>query len=172
MGELDKGWVELDGRALVERVLERFAPQVGQVLISANRNLERYAALGHQVIADVMPDYAGPLAGLHAAFAHARCDLIATVPCDSPWLPLDLVDRLRSALERSNAQLAAARSGGRVHPVFLLCRKAVAGQLEAYLAAGERKAEGWCATLQCAHADFDDQADAFRNINTPADLER
>jgi molybdopterin-guanine dinucleotide biosynthesis protein A len=170
MGEVDKGWVELDGRPLVERVLERFAPQVGQVLISANRNRERYAALGHEVIGDLIPDFAGPLAGLHAAFAHARYDLVATVPCDSPWLPMDLVERLRSALERSDAQAAVARSGGRLHPVFLLCRKSVAAQLEAYLASGERKAEAWCATLQCAQADFDDQLCAFRNINTPADL--
>lgn len=172
MGEVDKGWVELDGRPLVERVLERFAPQVAQVLISANRNRDRYAALGHEVIADVIPDYAGPLAGLHAAFAHARYDLIATVPCDSPWLPLDLVARLRSALERSNAQAAIARSGGRLHPVFLLCRRTVAEQLQAYLAKGGRKAEAWCATLHCVPADFDDQAEAFGNINTPADLER
>jgi len=172
MGELDKGWVELDGRPLVERALERFAPQVDQVLISANRNLERYAALGHEVIADLMPDHAGPLAGLQAAFAHARYDLIATVPCDSPWLPLDLVERLCAALERSSAQVAVARCGGRLHPVFLLCRKTVSGQLEAYLASGARKAEGWCATLRCAQADFDDQPEAFRNINTPGDLRR
>jgi molybdopterin-guanine dinucleotide biosynthesis protein A len=172
MGQVDKGWVELDGRPLVERVLERFAPQVGQVLISANRNRERYAALGHEVIADLMPDHAGPLAGLHAAFAHARFDLIATVPCDNPWLPLDLVERLRNALERSSAQIAVARSGGRLHPVFLLCRKTAAGPLEAYLAGGARKAEDWCATLPCAQADFDDQPEGFRNINMPADLER
>ncbi len=172
MGGRDKGWVELDGRPLVERVLERFAPQVGQVLISANRNRERYAALGHEVIADVRPDYAGPLAGLHAAFAHARFDLIATVPCDSPWLPLDLVGRLHGALERSSAQVAVARCGRRLHPVFLLCRKAVAGELEAHLASGARKAEGWVATLPCVQVDFDDGPEAFRNINTPADLER
>jgi molybdopterin-guanine dinucleotide biosynthesis protein A len=172
MGGVDKGWVELDGRPLVQRVLERFVPQVGQVLISANRNRERYAALGHEVIADVMPDHAGPLAGLHAAFAHARYDLIATVPCDSPWFPLDLVERLRAGLERSRAPVAVARSGGRLHPVFLLCRKSVAEELEAYLAKGGRKAENWCTTLQCEQVDFDDQTDAFRNINTPADLER
>lgn len=172
MGEVDKGWVELNGRPLVENVLERFAPQVDQVLISANRNRVRYAALGHEVIPDLIPDFAGPLAGLHAAFAHARYDLIATVPCDSPWLPLDLVERLRSALERSDAQAAIACSGGRLHPVFLLCRKSLAGRLEAYLASGARKAEGWCATLQCAQADFGDQPEAFRNVNTPADLER
>ena len=172
MGEVDKGWLELDGSPLVERVLERFAPQVDQVLISANRNHERYAALGHEVIRDLIPDFAGPLAGLHAALAHARYDLVATVPCDSPWLPLDLVERLRSALERSDAQAAVARSGGRLHPVFLLCRKSLVSQLEAFLATGERKVEAWCATVQSAQADFDDQSEAFRNINAPADLER
>lgn len=172
MGEIDKGWLELDGRPLVERVLERFAPQVGQVLISANRNCERYAALGHEVVRDLIPGFGGPLAGLHAAFAHARYDLVATVPCDSPWLPLDLVERLRSALEHADVQAAVARSGGRLHPVFMLCRKSLAGRLETYLASGERRAEAWCTTVQCAQADFDDQPEAFRNINAPADLGR
>jgi molybdopterin-guanine dinucleotide biosynthesis protein A len=170
MGEADKGWLELEGRPLVERVLERLAPQVGQMLISANRNRARYAALGYEVIADILPDYAGPLAGLQAAIGHARYDLVATVPCDSPWLALDLVERLRAALERSSAQVSVARSNGRVHPVFLLCRKAVAERLDAYLAEGKREVEGWCATLPCVRVDFDDQPEAFRNINRPADL--
>jgi len=170
MGEVDKGWIEFEGRPLVEHVLARFAPQADEVLISANRNLERYAALGFPVIPDLLPDYAGPLAGLHAALRRAHHDLIATVPCDSPLLPLDLVERLRTALEQGAAQLAIPRAGGRLHPVFLLCRKSVAPDLEGYLSRGGRRVETWCASLRCVEVDFADCLEAMRNINTPEDL--
>jgi len=170
MGEVDKGWIELDGRPLIAHVLERFAPQVDEVLISANRNLEHYAGLGYPVIADLLPDFAGPLAGLQAALAHAQHDLVATVPCDSPYPPLDLVDRLHAALAQGVAQLAAPRAGGRLHPAFLLCRKSVSPDLEAYLARGGRRVEAWCAGMHCVEVDFEDRAEAMRNINTPEDL--
>lgn len=170
MGNVDKGWIEFEGRPLVEHVLARLAPQVEEVLISANRNLERYAALGCIVIPDLLPDYAGPLVGLHAALRHARHDLVMTVPCDSPYLPLDLVERLRIALERSAAQIAVPRAGERLHPVFLLCKKTVAPGLDAYLANGGRKVEAWCVQMGCLEVDFEDQREAMRNINTPDDL--
>jgi molybdopterin-guanine dinucleotide biosynthesis protein A len=170
MGEVDKGWIEFDGRPLVEHVLARLAPQVDEVLISANRNLERYAALGCTVIPDLLPDYAGPLAGLHAALRRARNDLLMTVPCDGPYLPLDLVERLRIALEHSAVQIALPRAGGRLHPVFLLCKKAVAPDLDAYLANGGRKVEAWCMQMGFIEIDFEDRLEAMRNINTPDDL--
>ena len=170
MGEVDKGWIELDGRPLVEHVLSRFAPQVDELLISANRNLERYAALGYPVVPDLLPDFAGPLAGLQAALRHARHEIIATAPCDSPLLPLDLVARLRDALESGAAQIALPRAGGRLHPVFLLCRKAVAPRLDSYLAGGGRKVEAWCAGMQCVEVDFEDRLEAMRNLNAPEDL--
>jgi molybdopterin-guanine dinucleotide biosynthesis protein A len=170
MGEVDKGWIELAGRPLVERVLDRFAPQVDDIVISANRGLERYRALGHLVVTDTLPDFAGPLAGLQAALPHARHELVATVPCDCPYLPLDLVARLRVALEAGQADIAMAGAGGQVHPVFCLCRRSVWNSLDAYLAAGGRKVREWYASLRCVEAPFDDQPNAFRNINAPGDL--
>jgi molybdopterin-guanine dinucleotide biosynthesis protein A len=169
MGGADKGLVSFQGRALVEWTAQRLRPQVAELLISANRNIERYAALGYPVVQDEFPDYAGPLAGLHAALARARFDLVCSVPCDGPCLPLDLVQRLRSGLDRTQADIAIARAAGRVHPVFCLCRKGVRQDLEAYLSAGERRLESWYRRLRHVEVDFDDPA-AFRNINTPDDL--
>ena len=95
MGNVDKGLQLLEGRPLIVWVLQRLAPQVGEVLINANQNLERYRAFGHRVVPDAIGGYAAPLAGLHAGLSCARGDLVVTVPCDSPFLPADLVLRLR-----------------------------------------------------------------------------
>jgi molybdopterin-guanine dinucleotide biosynthesis protein A len=111
LGGVDKGLQELRGRPMVQWVLERLAPQVDTVLISANRNLQRYAAFGCPVLPDRIPDFAGPLAGLHAALTQAATPLVATVPCDSPFLPADLVARLHAALMADQAELAVARAG-------------------------------------------------------------
>ena len=94
MGGVDKGLKILRGKPMVEWVIERIAPQVHEVLINANQNLERYAAFGHRVIPDEIAGYAGPLAGLHRGLTEAANELVATVPCDSPFLPRDLVARL------------------------------------------------------------------------------
>ena len=123
VGGLDKGWIELGGRPLIAHVLARFAPQVSEVIISANRNLDRYAGFGHAVVADETPGFAGPLAGLLAGFSRARFGLVCTVPCDSPFVPLDLVVRLHSALQENAADVAVARTADRIHPVFALYRR-------------------------------------------------
>ena len=170
MGGVDKGLVELDGRPLVAWVLERLAPQVGSMLINANQNAERYAAFGHPVVSDAVGAFAGPLAGLHAALAAARTAWVATAPCDSPFLPRDLVARLAAAAAASNATLAVARTFDQPHPVFALVRVDVAPHLAAFLAAGGRKIDAWYATLAVAEVPFDDEAAAFRNINTAAEL--
>lgn len=170
LGGVDKGWIDLDGHPLIAHVLARFAPQVSEVIISANRNLERYAGFGHAVVTDAVAGFAGPLAGLHAGLERARYDLVCTVPCDSPLLPLDLVVRLRTALEQSEAELAVACAAGRLHPVFLLCRRSLREDLGSYLAAGERKVEAWHRHLHRVEVSFDDTPEAFRNINTPEEL--
>ncbi len=170
MGSVDKGLVVLDGKPMVRHVLERFAPQVDEVLINANQHRDTYEAFGHRVIADAIGGFAGPLAGLHVALGHAAHALIATVPCDSPFLPADLVSRLRTALERDNAQLAVARTFEQPHPVFALVRKDVLPHLSSFLEAGGRKIDAWYATLATTEVAFDDEADAFRNINTAEEL--
>jgi len=170
MGGVDKGLVELDGRPLVAWVLERLAPQVGTLLVNANQNAARYAAFGHPVIGDAVGGFAGPLAGLHAALAAARTEWVVTVPCDSPFLPRDLVARLAGGAASANATLAVARTFDQPHPVFALVRRAVLPHLTHYLEGGGRKIDAWYSALSIVEVPFDDEADAFRNINTTDEL--
>jgi molybdopterin-guanine dinucleotide biosynthesis protein A len=170
MGGVDKGLVDLDGRPLVAHVLARLAPQVGPIVISANQNLARYAAFGHPVAADTIAGFAGPLAGLHAGMAHATTAYVVTVPCDSPFLPADLVPRLAAALLAHAAQLAVAKTFDQPHPVFALVRRDALPSLTAFLDAGGRKIDAWYASLRHVEVPFDDEAVAFRNINTADEL--
>jgi len=171
MGGVDKGLVALDSRALVAHVLERLAPQVGGIIINANQNLERYRAFGHPVVADAVSGFAGPLAGLHAGLTAATTRFAVTSPCDSPFLPNDLVSRLGTALVRERAQLAVAKTFDQAHPVFALVDAAVLPHLAQFLHQGGRKIDAWYATLAVTEVAFDDEADAFRNINTRTELE-
>lgn len=170
MGGVDKGLKPLRGRCMIEWVIERFAPQVDEILINANQNLDTYAGFGHRVIPDEIGGFAGPLAGLHRALTEARHDLVATVPCDSPFLPPDLVARLRGALEANAAEVAVAKTGDQPHPVFCLCRKRVLPGLSEFLAGGGRKIDAWYAGLKVAEVVFDDESAAFSNINTQEEL--
>jgi len=170
MGGVDKGLQRLRGRPMVAWVLERFSPQVDEVLINANQNLEQYAGFGPRVIPDEIGGFAGPLAGLQRGLAEASHPLVATVPCDSPFLPRDLVARLAAALEQRGADLAVARTFDQPHPVFCLCRSALLPHLEAFLHAGGRKIDAWYASLKVVEVSFDDEPGAFSNINTPEEL--
>ena len=170
MGGVDKGLQPLRGKPMVQWVLARFAPQVSEVIINANQNLERYAAFGHRVVRDDIGGFAGPLAGLHAGLKAAAHPLVVTVPCDSPFLPADLVQRLQSSLKSHD--LAVAKTGDQPHPVFALMKREVRESLEAFLAQGGRKIDAWYAALEVVEVSFDDEADAFRNINTLEELRR
>lgn len=170
MGGVDKGLVPFRGVPMAAHAIARLAPQVGAVLVNANQNAEAYAALGHRVVPDAVGGFAGPLAGLHAGLSAATTPFVATVPCDSPFLPSDLVERLAAALERANADVAVARTLDQPHPVFALVRTSVRPHLEAFLAGGGRKIDAWYATLAAVEVPFDDEADAFRNINTRDEL--
>ena len=172
MGGTDKGLQELRGQPMVHWVIERLAPQVDELLINANQNGERYAAFGHRVVPDQIPDFAGPLAGLHAALATATHPLVATAPCDSPFLPADLISRLFSALTAADADLAVAKTFDQAHPVFCLCRRSVLPHLTEFLESGGRKVDRWYSTLNIVEVAFDDEADAFENINTHEELGR
>ena len=170
MGGVDKGLVPLAGRPLVAHVLERLAPQVGAIVVNANQNRDRYAVFGHPVVADEVGGFAGPLAGLHAGLTAATTPYAVTVPCDSPFLPGDLVARLAAGLEREGAQIAVARTFAQPHPVFALVDRRVLPHLTAFLAGGGRKIDAWYASLPVAAVAFDDVEDAFRNINTIDEL--
>jgi molybdopterin-guanine dinucleotide biosynthesis protein A len=170
MGSVDKGLVLLHGRPMVQHALERFAPQVDDLMINANQNAEKYAAFGFPVIPDAIGGFVGPLAGLHVGLTHAKQSLIATVPCDSPFLPADLVSRLLGALRTIDAELAVARTFDQPHPVFALVQRSVLPHLTRFLESGGRKIDAWYATLKTIEVAFDDEANAFRNINTVDEL--
>ncbi|QCP14697.1 molybdenum cofactor guanylyltransferase [Pseudoduganella umbonata] len=178
MGNVDKGLQPFRGSTLVAHALQRFAPQVTALTISANRSHEAYAALGAPVLADDLAGFAGPLAGLQAGLRRCATPLLATVPCDSPFLPEDLVQRLRDALLAQDADLALAvtmeaddtgAARKQAHPVFSLMKTGVLPRLDAYLARGGRKMDGWHEGLKVAEVLFTDAA-AFRNINTREEL--
>ena len=170
MGGVDKGLQPFRGRPMAAHVIERLAPQVDELLVNANRNVEAYAAFGHRVVADEIEGFAGPLAGFERGLAHASGELVVTAPCDSPFLPVDLVERLGAALRREDAQLAVARTGDQAHPVFSLMRRDVHASLRDFLASGQRKIDKWYAALRVIEVPFDDVADAFLNINTREEL--
>lgn len=169
MGGVDKGLQCFAGRPLAAHVAERLGPQVDELLINANQNAAAYAALGYPVVADRIAGFAGPLAGLHAALSVARHPLVVTVPCDSPFLPVDLVARLAAALADGDHVIAIARSAERVHPVFCLCQRSLAAPLAAFLTAGHRRFGQWLDEQRASEVLFPDEA-AFANINTVADL--
>jgi molybdenum cofactor guanylyltransferase len=170
MGGVDKGLQAFRGEPMVAHVIRRLAPQVESLLINANQNIERYAAFGHPVVVDAIGGYAGPLAGLHAGLTACRTPLLVSSPCDSPFLPADLVARLHEALVRDGAELAVARTGAQVHPVFSLVHRHVLPGLTEFLDGGGRKIDYWYGALKVVEVAFDDQPDAFANINTLNEL--
>jgi molybdenum cofactor guanylyltransferase len=167
MGGRDKGLIELCGRPMAEHVLTALRPQVGCVIINANRNREQYAALGCPVVADSIGEYFGPLAGTASALQAADTDYVLTVPCDSPLVPEDLALRLAQALAREGAEIVVAHDGERMQPVFALVSRSLLPSLLAYLEAGERKIDLWFARHRLALADFSDRPETFLNVNTP-----
>ncbi|MBL0245423.1 MAG: molybdenum cofactor guanylyltransferase MobA [Rhodoferax sp.] len=173
MGSVDKGLVPLNGKPMVAHVLERLTPQVQHLLINANQNQEAYAAYGVPVWPDALPDFAGPLAGLQAGLMHCQTPYLVTAPCDSPFLPADLVARLAQARQAQDADLAVAVTGTgdtrQLHPVFCLVKTALLPHLNAYLESGGRKMGSWLASLKVAEVQFEDES-AFHNINTADEL--
>jgi molybdopterin-guanine dinucleotide biosynthesis protein A len=171
MGGVDKGLQLLRGKPMAQHVIERFAPQVDELLINANQNIEQYQGLGYRVIPDAIGGFVGPLAGLHRGLSEAAHPLVVTAPCDSPFLPLDLVAKLKAALDANNTELAVAKTGDQPHPVFSLCRTSVLPSLTAFLESGGRKIDLWYSQLKVVEVQFAEEA-AFRNINTREELSR
>jgi molybdopterin-guanine dinucleotide biosynthesis protein A len=170
LGGVDKGLVPLHGRPLIEYAIDALRPQVGSLLISANRNRDVYASYGYPVIADVMGDYDGPLAGMLSAMRAAGTAYILTTPCDAPSIPADLARRLANALVSENAVASTVSLQGRLQPVFALLRCTLAGDLGNRLKQGERGAGEWLRRHHAVPVDFSGAAGAFVNINTPQEL--
>jgi len=175
MGTVDKGLQPFRGAPMVSHVVERMAPQVRSLLINANQNQATYAVLGWPVWPDAMPDFAGPLAGLQTGLMHCASPYLVTAPCDSPFLPADLVERLTRGLLDAGADLAVAVTGDKktrqIHPVFCLVSVSVLPHLTEFLQKGGRKVDAWFASLKVAEVHFSDEA-AFQNINTLEELKK
>lgn len=169
MGGTDKASMLLNGRPMIEWVIDRFSPQVDRLILNANAPTDAVVSLGYPIVADEIKGFPGPLAGLHAGLSMARTPLLACVPCDAPLLPHELVRRLRDTLIASGNVVAVARTARGVEPTFLVCRATLRPSIEEFLAAGGRAFSQWLAQQHCVEAYFADTA-AFSNINTPADL--
>ncbi|MFT5172218.1 MAG: molybdenum cofactor guanylyltransferase [Gammaproteobacteria bacterium] len=168
MGGEDKGLIEVGGRAMVQWVTTAMASQCASVMVNANRNLERYHELTQcRVVTDIDDDFAGPLAGMIAGLSSCHTPLLACVPCDSPLVAADLVDRLRKALIEQDAELAVADDGERMQPVFVLLKRELLGSMQAFVQDGGRKIDAWYQQHSTARATFTDRSEMFDNINTP-----
>ena len=166
----DKGLIQVSGRPMISHVLDALAPQVGQVIINANRNLDEYRAFGLPVVTDASRDFLGPLAGIASGLAAARTEWVAVTPCDSPLLAADCVGRLVSACEDdARTDIAVAHDGERIQPVFALIRRGLLEDLDAYLESGGRKIDRWYGQQRMQLVDFSDNLDTFLNINRRED---
>lgn len=170
MGGIDKGLVLFKGESLISQVVKSIEPQVDEILINANRSPVEYSSLGYRIIPDLIEGYVGPLAGLHSGLRSSTHPLVISVPCDSPNLPDNLVSRLLEALNLHHAEVAVAKTGDQVHPVFCLCKKNLLSHLSDFLAHGGRKFESWYQSLAHIEVAFDDMPLAFANINTLEEL--
>ncbi len=166
----DKGLLALAGLPMVAHVIRVLRPQIGELLINANRNLDTYRALDCRVVSDDVGQFFGPLAGMLAAMNATRAAYLLTAPCDSPLLPETYAHRMVAALVRDQAELCVAHDGHRLQPVFALLRTELRNSLKEYLESGERKIDRWFARHRMAKADFADYPAMFRNVNTPEEL--
>lgn len=169
MGGADKGLLDYRGRPLVEWVLDALAPQVGEIVISANRNLDRYAAYGRRVLPDTLPDFPGPLAGVLAALEAVKAEWLLVAPCDTPHLPADLALRLLGAAQLEAVPLAVAADETQVHHSCFIIRTDQCADLAAFMARGERAVRRWQAGISSVVVYFD--VAGFANLNRPDDLQ-
>lgn len=172
MGGLDKGLVKLQGKPLVQHVIERIQPQVDELFINANRELGVYQSFGIPVFKDEQADFIGPLAGFYIGLSQAKHPYLLTVPCDSPYLPMHIAHRLYRDLTELNVDIAVAKSDGETHPVISLCKTSTLPSLISAIQAGERKVSAWQKSLRYTEVTFDDCAEAFTNLNTLQDIAR
>ena len=168
MGGQDKGLMLLDGEPLWEHVADGLRPQVSNIVISANRNLDIYRQSGFPVIADTLSGFPGPLAGLLSVMQQTSGEWFLFCPCDTPFIPDNLVERLVD--QRQNTPVVWVHDGDRDHPAVALAHRSLAPKIVDYLASGERRVMVFMRQVGGHSVDFSDTKEAFRNMNTPADL--
>jgi len=171
MGGLDKGLVKLNEQYIIEHAITALRPQVSRLLISANRNLDQYAQLCDcPVVTDTFGHYEGPLAGMAAALAQVQTDYVLFVPCDSPFISSQLVERLYTGLIQVNADVSVADDGERIHPVFSLFKRKLLANLRAFLQTGDRRVHRFITQQSLARVDFSDISHTLLNVNTIEDI--
>jgi molybdopterin-guanine dinucleotide biosynthesis protein A len=177
MGQVNKGLQELQGKTMVDHVITRLKPQVGHLIINANQDLDRYRQFALAVFSDRIADYAGPLAGLECGLQHCQTKYLLSAPCDSPFLPIDLADRLATAMSEEGTQIAIPYTEEleqgqlvkQLQPVFCLVERDLHQHLRTFLEQGGRKISDWLDQLRVSEVLFEDHQE-FRNINTRAEL--
>ncbi len=172
MGGDDKGLVELNGKPMIAYSVAALSSQVAHIIINANRNTDTYLQYSADVISDELAGYCGPLAGFATALKFIDTEFMATVPCDSPFLPDNLIERLSQPFKENDTEISVAHNGERIQPVFSLMKKSLYDSLDEYLTSGERKIDRWFEQHNMKLVDFSDSPETFYNINTPEDLQQ
>ncbi|MCK4864463.1 MAG: molybdenum cofactor guanylyltransferase [Gammaproteobacteria bacterium] len=173
MAGQDKGLLNVNGRAMIEIIIERLSPQVNRLIINANRNVEQYRKFNYPVISDDdSTGFHGPLAGMLSALKTSTTQYILSAPCDSPFIPANLSTRLLSALIGADADICVVHDGNRMQPVFALIKKELHGSLQSFLNNGDRKIDLWYKQHHTVLVDFSDCDDISLNINTPDELQK
>lgn len=167
----DKGWIMLNGKPLVEHVLERLQKQVTHIMISANRNQASYQALGFPLVTDEHSEYPGPLAGIYSALQHNDREWLLTVPCDTPLFPDNLMEKLADAIRGTDRLIAVAHDGDFMQPVFCLLHRSLAASLKQFLDSGGHKTSQWIRQQPHIEVIFPADRQQFSNINTPEQLQ-
>lgn len=169
MGGRDKGLIEVAGQTLVALTCARLRPQVSTILVSANRNLDRYQELGFPVHADDVDGFLGPLAGIATLLARVKTSFLMTVPCDTPGFPIDLVAALHSTLIESDADAVVTHDGEQRQFLFALYRRELAVTAARALESGERAIWRWHEKLKMTECSVA-AASAFVNVNSEVDI--
>lgn len=170
MNHRDKGLVNYLGRPMVSYAIAAMRPVVDGLIINANRNSEQYRQFGLPVVADQTGAFDGPLAGVLTAMIYADADVLLVMPCDSPRVTAEHLQKLLLARVAADADAAVAFDGRRLHPVFLAIKTAFKASLQDYLAGGRRRVDDWLGSLNCVHVDFSATPEVFVNINTIDEL--
>ena len=171
MGGQDKGLVELQGKPMIQHIVEQISSQCGALVINANRNHEQYEKPGYPVISDELEDYQGPLAGMLAGLKAVQTRWMITLPTDGPFVESNYVEKMTGAIESSGNQIAVAQGQDRLQPVYVLLDRNLAPKLEDYLANGERKIDRWYDTVGYTSVPWPDTSKMFINVNSPDDLD-
>ncbi|MCN4145122.1 MAG: molybdenum cofactor guanylyltransferase MobA [Thiohalomonas sp.] len=167
----DKGLLKLHGRPMIAHVIDKLKPQVGQILISANRHLDDYQKFGYEVLVDDYDDYRGPLAGMSRGLTRGKSEYLLTVPCDGPLLPMDLASRMLDYAQKNEAKAVLAFDGQYKQPTYNLIHKDLLARLNHSLKNNEQKLGKCLMDNGALKLDFSDQKSAFLNVNTPDDLD-